>query len=73
MQHAWGGEKRNAHRVLVGQSDGKRPLETCRRRWKDNIKMDLGEIVWDGMDWTDFIQDSDQPGGGGGGAVEHGN
>jgi hypothetical protein len=45
------GETRNAYRVLVGKPEGKRPLGKPRRRWMDNIKMDLGEIGWDGRDW----------------------
>jgi hypothetical protein len=45
------GEKRNACRILVGKSEGKRPLGRPRRRWVDNIKMDLREIGLDGMDW----------------------
>jgi hypothetical protein len=40
------GEKRNAYRLLVGKPEGKRPLERPRRRWMDNIKMDLGEVEW---------------------------
>jgi hypothetical protein len=52
-------EKRNAGRILVGNSDGKRPLGRQRRRWVDNIKIDLREIGWDGMDWTDLAQDRD--------------
>jgi hypothetical protein len=40
--------------------EGKRPLGRPRRRWVDNIKMDLGEIGWDGVDWIDMAQDSDQ-------------
>jgi hypothetical protein len=38
----------------------KRPLGRPRRRWVDNIKMDLREIEWDGMDWIDMAQDRDQ-------------
>jgi hypothetical protein len=38
------GDKRNVYRILVGKLEGKRPLETPRRRWVDNIKMDLREI-----------------------------
>jgi hypothetical protein len=43
-------EKRNAYRILVGKAEGKRPLGRRRRRWLDNIKMDLRDIGWDGMD-----------------------
>jgi hypothetical protein len=42
------GEKMNAYRIFVGKPEGKRPLGRPRRRWVDNIKMDLREIVWDG-------------------------
>jgi hypothetical protein len=42
------GEGRNLYRVLVGKTEGKRPLERRRRRWKDGIRMDLGEIGWEG-------------------------
>jgi hypothetical protein len=52
--------KRNAYRILVGKGEGKRPLGRPRRRWLDNIKMDLGEIVWDGVDWIDIVQDRSQ-------------
>jgi hypothetical protein len=44
------GEKRNAYRILVRKLEGKRPLGIPRRRWVDNIKMDLRERGWDGMD-----------------------
>jgi hypothetical protein len=54
------GEKRNTYRILMGKPEGKRPLGRPRRRWVDNIKMDLGEIEWDGMDWIDLAQDRDQ-------------
>jgi hypothetical protein len=40
-------EKRNAYRIFVGMPEGKRPLGRPRRRWVDNIKMDLREIGWD--------------------------
>jgi hypothetical protein len=43
--------KRNAYRILVGKPEGKRPLQTPRRMWVDNIQMDLRYIGWDGMDW----------------------
>jgi hypothetical protein len=42
---------------------GKRPIGRPRRRWADNIKMDLREVVWDGMDWIDLAEDRDQWGG----------
>jgi hypothetical protein len=48
------GEKRNAYRILVGKPEGKRPLGKPRRRWVNNIKMDLREIKWEGMDWIDL-------------------
>jgi hypothetical protein len=53
------GEKRNAYRIL-GKPEGKRPLGRSRRRWVDNIKIDLREIGWDGMDWIDLAQVRDQ-------------
>jgi hypothetical protein len=54
------GVKRNAYRLLVGKPEGKRPLGRPRRRWVDNIKMDLSEIGWDGVDWIDLAPDCDQ-------------
>jgi hypothetical protein len=53
-------EKRNACRILVIKPEGKRQLERPRRRWEDNIRMDLREIGWGGMDWIDLAQDTDQ-------------
>jgi hypothetical protein len=47
------GETRDAYRILVGKPEGKRPLGRPRRRWVDNIKMDLREIGWDGLHRTD--------------------
>jgi hypothetical protein len=44
----------------VGKPEGKRPLGRPRRRWVDNIRMDLREIGWDGMDWIELAQDRDQ-------------
>jgi hypothetical protein len=54
------GEKRNAYRISVGKAEGKRPLQRQRRRWVDNIEVDLTEIGWDGMDWIDLARDRDQ-------------
>jgi hypothetical protein len=45
------GETRNAYRILVGKPEGKRLLGRPRRRWVDNIRIDLREIEWDGVDW----------------------
>jgi hypothetical protein len=56
------GAKRNANRILVGKLEGKRPLGRPRRRWMDNIKMDLREIEWYGMDWIDLAQNRDHGG-----------
>jgi hypothetical protein len=53
-------EKMNAYRILVGKPEGKRALGKQRCRWVDNIKIDLREIGWDGMDWIDLAQDTDQ-------------
>ena len=50
------GEGRGVHRVLVGKPEGKRPLGRPRRRWEDNIKMDLREVVGGG-DWMELTQD----------------
>jgi hypothetical protein len=54
------GENRNACRLWVGKPDGKRPLGRPRRRWVDNIKMDLLEIDWGGVDWIGLAQDRDK-------------
>jgi hypothetical protein len=51
------GEGRDAYRVLVGKPEGKRPLGRPRRRWEDNINMDLGEIGIDGANWIRLAQD----------------
>jgi len=48
---------RCVHRVLVGKSEGKRPLGRTKRGWDDNIKMDLQEVGYGGMDWVDLAQD----------------
>jgi hypothetical protein len=53
------GEKRVAYRILVGRREGKQPLERPRRRWENNIKMDLQEVGW-GMDWIELAEDRDR-------------
>jgi hypothetical protein len=53
------GESRNAYRILVGKPEGRRPLGRPRRRWVDDIKMDVREIGWDGRDGIDLPQDMD--------------
>jgi len=52
-------ERRGVYRVLVGKPEGKRPLERPRRRWEDNIKMDLQEVGCVGMDGIELAQDRD--------------
>jgi hypothetical protein len=54
------GEKRNGYRILVGKPEGKRPLGRPTSRWMDNIKMNLRETGWGGMDWIDLARDRDQ-------------
>ncbi|KAJ4442184.1 hypothetical protein ANN_12050 [Periplaneta americana] len=54
------GESRNAYRVLVGRPEGKRPLGRPRRRWEDNIKMDLREVGYDDREWINLAQDRDR-------------
>jgi hypothetical protein len=54
------GETKNAYRILLGKPEGKRPLGRPRRRWVDNIKMDLRVIGWNGMDLFELAQDRDQ-------------
>jgi hypothetical protein len=54
------GKKRNAYRILVEKPDGKRPLGRPGRRWEDNIRMDLKEIEWGGMNWIDLARNRDQ-------------
>jgi hypothetical protein len=60
--------KRNAYRILVGKPEGNRSLGRPKCKWVDNIKMDLREIGWDGMDWINLAQDRDS-----GVSCEHGN
>ena len=54
------GEERGAYRVLVGKPEGKRPLGRPRRRWVDNIRMDLQEVGCGYMDWIGLAQDRDR-------------
>jgi hypothetical protein len=51
------GEKGGVYSVLVGKPDGKRPLGRHRRRWEENVKMDLQEVGCGGMDWIELPQD----------------
>jgi hypothetical protein len=55
-----GGKKRNRYRLLVGKPAGKRPLGRPRRRWVDNIRMDLGEVGLGDVDWIGQAQDRDK-------------
>jgi hypothetical protein len=54
------GDTRSAYRILVGKPEGKSTLGRPRRRWVNNIKVDLGEIEWGGMDWIELAQDRGQ-------------
>jgi hypothetical protein len=51
---------RNAYRLLVGKPEGRRPLGRPRRKWVDNIRMDLVEMGWGDVDWIGLTQDSDR-------------
>jgi len=54
------GDRSGVLRVLVGKSEGKRPLGRPRRRWEDNIKMDLHDVGCVDMDWIELAQDRDR-------------
>jgi hypothetical protein len=53
------GKVKGAYNILVGRSEGRRPQGRPRRRWEDNIKMDLREIGFGDVDWTQLAQDRD--------------
>jgi len=53
------GERRGAYRVLVEKPEGKRPIGRPRRRWEENMKMDLLEVGCEGKDWIELAQDRD--------------
>jgi hypothetical protein len=53
------GETMNSYRILMGKPEGKRPLGRPRRSWGDNIKINLREIGWNGMQWIYLAQDRD--------------
>jgi hypothetical protein len=54
------GEGMKVYRGLVGKLEGKRPLGRRRRRWVDEIRMDLREIGWGGVEWIHLAQDRDR-------------
>jgi len=54
------GDRRGVYRVLVGNPEGQRPFGRPRRRWEDNIKMDLQEVGCGGMDWIQLAEDRDR-------------
>jgi len=54
------GEERGVYRILVGKPEGRRPLGRPRRRWADNIRMDLQEVGCGYIDWTGIAQDRDR-------------
>jgi hypothetical protein len=54
------GEERGLYRVLVEKPEGKRPLGRPKRRWENNIEMDLQEVRYGGMDWIDLAQHRDR-------------
>jgi hypothetical protein len=53
------GREVGAYRILLGRPEGRRPLGRPRRRWEDNIKIDLQEVGWD-IDWIELAQDRDR-------------
>ena len=53
-------ERRCVYRILVGRPEGKSSLGRSRRKWEDNIKMDLQDVGWESMEWIDVAQDRDR-------------
>ena len=53
-------EKTGVYRVLVGKPEGKKPLGRPRRRWEDNVKMDLQEVGCEGVDWIELVKNRDR-------------
>jgi hypothetical protein len=53
-------ERRGMHQISVGKPEGKRPLGRRRYRLENNIKMDIKEVVWEGMNWLDLAQNRDR-------------
>jgi hypothetical protein len=51
------GEKRNSYRLLVGKSEGRRPLGRPRQKWEDSIRINLGEVGWYDVDWIGLARD----------------
>jgi len=54
------GNRRGAYRVLVRRREGKRPLGKPRRRWVNNVNMDLQSVRWGSLDWIDLAQERDR-------------
>jgi hypothetical protein len=54
------GKTKNAYKVLIGKPEGKRPLVRPNRRWEDNMRMDLREVGWKGVDWIHLTEVRDQ-------------
>jgi hypothetical protein len=57
---AWMEEMRNAYKILVEKPEGKRPLGRSRSRWEDNIRMNVRETGWEGVDWIHLTRDRDK-------------
>jgi hypothetical protein len=59
-RYMWRAKERNMWKVVMGKPEGKRPLRRTRRRWEDEIGMDLMEIGWGSVDWMQLAQDRDR-------------